>query len=224
MADGWRVAEVLFAGGVFVFAGVSVLIAYHQWDVANKTASAAKDSADAAKIAAQSAQTANQLSHQALVITESPYVYNNHFLLKPLKEGQRATITVEVENMGKLAAENFAEMANVEFRTSPPTAINMGAEEKLTELAPFVPRILTVSTNDPVNIDQLRAVRSGALTLFIYGLLRYQTGLVKGGLVITTFCASYNPQQGLELTGCDYAPKLILGGQTIEPPNPRVGP
>jgi hypothetical protein len=99
MADSWRVAEVLFAGGVFVFAGVAAGISYYQWQVADKAASAARDSADAAKIAAQSAERANQLSQQSLVITESPYVYNKGFALKPLKVGQKATVTCEIEKL-----------------------------------------------------------------------------------------------------------------------------
>jgi hypothetical protein len=223
MPDRWRGLEVFFAGVVAFFTIVLVGVSYYQWKVADKAAEAAKDSAGAAKAAAQSAQTANQLSLQSLVITERPYVYNKRFLLKPLKVGEKATITADIENMGKLDAQQFGEGAIVEFRTSTPPGIEMKSGI-LTDLVPHVAKTMTFSSPDAVTSDQLRAIRSGALTLFIYGFVRYQTDLLKGEVTITTFCSSYDLKYGLELVGCDHPPNLSINGKVIEMPNTKVGP
>jgi len=193
-----------------------------QADIMTKTlpdmdeqARAAGDSASAARTAAQSAETANRLSQQAFIIGESPYVYINDSILRPLRAGRKAAVDVEIENRGKLAAEAFTSSGIVELRTSDPTGINVGATSNPAEVPPSIPRKLTFFSNDPINKDQLKAIRRGILTLFVYGMFDYQNTLAQGAVTIDSFCSSYNPASGPKFVPCKTSPKLVVNGRII---------
>lgn len=240
----WQKVTALSAIGAFVAATIYACFAHQQVTesqrlavsahdqvveagnankIASEVAEAARDSAAAAKVAAQSAEATNRISQETLAITESPYVYNKSEILNPLKVGQRATVSIEIVNIGKLAAENFIETGGVELRTSPPSTVNVNlvGPIKRTQLLPLIPKRVTVSTVDPINKDQLQAIRNGTLTLFVYGAIIYQTPFVQKEPTARSYCASYDPHYGLGLVGCDPVPWVLINGIPV---HPKAGP
>ena len=108
MPDPWRVAEVIFAGGVFLFTGALVIVSYRQWD-------AASQSARAAQSAAQAAQAANTIAQTSLETSERAYVNIENFKVTDFEKGKTPLVSCVFHNTGHKPASGLQFFGPIEY-------------------------------------------------------------------------------------------------------------
>jgi hypothetical protein len=160
----------------------------------------------------------NQLTKQALVVSQGPQVYVVQTKLLTLKANEKAKVETEIKNFGHLGAEEFSLGTLIDIRQGNPLpSISMDEPSGGVGLPPEVPTYNQIESREALSKTQVDDITLGKQTLYIYGVLQYQSPLEPGLIKDIVFCSKYDPTNSNALfIGCSPAPNLLIGGKPLK--------
>ncbi|MEK7407194.1 MAG: hypothetical protein AAB225_19135, partial [Acidobacteriota bacterium] len=89
--------------------------------------------------------------------------------------------------------------------------------KNLGEFPPGIPKSFAFSTPFGLTRDQAKGIAGGALFLYLYGLVQFNSPLERGATFLKVFCSKYNPTPpNGDWGGCESAPELMIGGRVLK--------
>lgn len=169
-----------------------------------EAAKAAKDSADAAKSAADTAQSAFTASQNSFRLDQRAWIGPIDNPIIDWEAGKKFSVAIPVKNNGKTPGTNVTTVMALRALSQQKLPIFTDLDKPIGHfvIQPGAVTYIKILSNGIINQADFDAIKSGDLTLWIYGRITYDD--VFGRHHWTTFAQTFNPSKmGLDMYRTD---------------------